>query len=218
MYIFLDESGDLGFDLSKTGTSKFFTMCMLVCDDVHIMRKVQKAVEKTLKNKINRKRNKPIHEIKSTSITHEIKEYFLKNMPENGWSIYAVTITKENVKPDLRTRHGKKKLYNWITKELLSHIKKHKANSEQISIIVDKCKNKTERGDFDNYIHAHLLNFFSLMTKTMIDHKESSSSYGLQAVDIFCGGIHRSFEHQDNKWKDCFKDKIKSNRPYFKEI
>jgi hypothetical protein len=35
MYIFLDESGDLGFDFTKRKTSKFFVMTLLVSENLH---------------------------------------------------------------------------------------------------------------------------------------------------------------------------------------
>ena len=34
MFIFLDESGDLGFDFDKAKTSRYFVITLLVCNDM----------------------------------------------------------------------------------------------------------------------------------------------------------------------------------------
>jgi hypothetical protein len=38
MYIFADETGDLGFNFQKSKTSKFFTIAALVCEDIRTVR------------------------------------------------------------------------------------------------------------------------------------------------------------------------------------
>lgn len=216
MYIFLDESGDLGFDLSKQGSSKYFTICLLSCENLSTMRAIKNAVRKTLKNKVNRKRKIPTDEIKSTSVTDTVKEYFIKNCPETGWAIYAITINKKNVKSDLQTKEGKKKLYNWMTKEVLSFIDIPK-NIERISISVDKCKEKKDRNEFDHYIQAHLINRVCLETFIEIDHKDSKEDYCLQAVDLFCSGIRHEAEKSNSEWYQLFKKYIQEENIYFDE-
>lgn len=68
MFIFLDESGDLGFDFSKRKTTKKFVITLLVCDTDEAQREFTKAVRRTLKNKLNRKKKNSRHvtELKGT--------------------------------------------------------------------------------------------------------------------------------------------------------
>lgn len=47
MYIFLDESGDLGFDFSKEKTSRQFVISLLVCRDKQTQDGFRRAVERT---------------------------------------------------------------------------------------------------------------------------------------------------------------------------
>ena len=47
-YIFMDESGDLGFNFSKTNTSRYFVMSFLISDSDDICRKI---IAKTVKGK-----------------------------------------------------------------------------------------------------------------------------------------------------------------------
>lgn len=49
LHIFLDESGDLGFDLSKSGTSRYFVITLLVCEDLQTQNGIISAVKRTLK-------------------------------------------------------------------------------------------------------------------------------------------------------------------------
>jgi len=54
LIVFLDESDDLGFDFSKRKTSRKFVITLLVCDHAEAAGGFQKAVRRTLKNKLNR--------------------------------------------------------------------------------------------------------------------------------------------------------------------
>ena len=68
MIIFLDESGDLGFDFGKAKTSKKFAITLLVCEGYHATDNISKAVRRTLKNKLNRhkKNRRIVQELKGT--------------------------------------------------------------------------------------------------------------------------------------------------------
>ncbi len=49
MLIYLDESGDLGFDFNKPKTSEKFVIALLACDNTVTIRHFRKAVRRTLK-------------------------------------------------------------------------------------------------------------------------------------------------------------------------
>jgi hypothetical protein len=56
MHIYLDESGDLGFEFQNKNPSSHFIITLLVCENQESAKIIKKAVEKTLKNKINAKK------------------------------------------------------------------------------------------------------------------------------------------------------------------
>lgn len=214
MFIFLDESGDLGFDFSKEGTSKTFTIALLVCEQ-STLSKIDKAVKRTLKNKINNKRKRTkIQELKGTSTSIEIKKYFLDKMPSDDWKIYSITLNKERVLPHLTTKSGKKKLYNFITKELLNALKTSTLNIPAVHLIVDRCKDGKDRKDFNAYIKTNLEQSFPFETSIYINHEASHNSTGLQAVDLFCYGIQGKYNLGKTEWYDCFKSKIQKHKNY----
>lgn len=57
-YLYLDESGDLGFDFVNKKPSKFFTVTILALSSQDANRKMIKAVKKTLARKLNSKKQK----------------------------------------------------------------------------------------------------------------------------------------------------------------
>jgi hypothetical protein len=57
LIIFLDESGDLGFDFSKQKTSGKFVITLLVCNNAECNVGFRKAVRRTLKKKLNHRGN-----------------------------------------------------------------------------------------------------------------------------------------------------------------
>lgn len=56
MFVYLDESGDLGFDYNKFKTTKKFIIAILICYSNNARSEFKKAVRRTLKNKLNRKK------------------------------------------------------------------------------------------------------------------------------------------------------------------
>jgi predicted transposase YdaD len=103
MIIFLDESGDLGFDFKKEGTTHFFVVTLLVVKDEQQAKLIRKAVARSLKNKILRKRRgKPKNvELKGSSTALSVKKYFLKQLKDCCFSIYTIALKKKRVFQDL---------------------------------------------------------------------------------------------------------------------
>jgi len=95
MYIFLDESGDLGFDFTKNKTSKFFVMTLLISKNQHSIKTINLATHKALR-KINQKLKKDfINELKGASTPTNIKKYFLNKIIGDEWCLHSVIIDKE---------------------------------------------------------------------------------------------------------------------------
>ncbi|MES9988117.1 MAG: DUF3800 domain-containing protein [Candidatus Thiodiazotropha endolucinida] len=209
MIIFLDESGDLGFDWSKSKTSRYFVITLLVCDSSKTQEGFKKAVRRTLKNKLNhRKRNNRIvHELKGADTAVNIKAYFQRHVPENGWWIYSVTLNKARVNPDLQTKQGKKKLYNFLARFLLEHVV-FPENLPVVNLVVDRCKNSDEIKDFNQYVENQLQALLPLETRLFISHEASQDNPGLQAVDLYCWGIARKDDKGDRAWYNLYRDKV----------
>ena len=214
MIIYLDESGDLGFDFSKRKTSRKFVITVLVCDGADAIQGFRKAVRRSLKNKLNSKRNLT-NELKGTNTTHAIKEYFFRQLTSDGWRIYSVILNKNRVYDNLRTKQGKKKLYNFLARFVLEKIDLTKAGSV-VNLVVDRSKTSAEIRDFNSYVENQLQGLLPLVVPLFITHELSCNNPGLQAVDLFCWGMFRKYEKNDTKWYKVFQKEISYEGEYLK--
>ena len=55
LYIYIDESGDLGFDFRKNGTSRYFVVAAIVTESPRPLRKLVIEVRKQFKRNFNKR-------------------------------------------------------------------------------------------------------------------------------------------------------------------
>ncbi len=215
MIIYLDESGDLGFDFVNKNPSQKFVITLLVCRNKVSVAAFKRAVRRTLKNKLNhRKQNKRVvEELHATSLSYPIKQYFYKQIRNQDWDVYAIALNKTRVYDYLTNKPGRKKLYNYLSKLLLDQVDLSFANPA-VTLIVDKCKNKEEIADFNQYLTNQLEARLPLNVSLNIHHEDSKANKGLQAVDLFCWGIYRKYEHGDTEWYDNYRVRIRFETEY----
>ncbi len=158
MIIFLDESGDLGFNFSATGTSHYLIMSSLICNTANAVRAMKRAIKLTLKNKISVN----INEVKGSNTSLSIKKYFLKHIEvEQEWEIMAIAADKRawlRHHDNKAANIDKNLFYDEVAKRLLSQIQLT-TQTEPIQIIVDKSKTPSALRDFDQRISAALRPF-----------------------------------------------------------
>lgn len=217
MIIYLDESGDLGFDFEHKHPSRRFVITLLVCESSGITRGFRAAVRRTLKNKLNKgkKGSRLINELKGTGTTLAVKKYFYRQAPKTGWRVYTVAVNKERVYESLQTKHGKKKFYNFIARFLLEKVDLTEPGNA-VTLVVDKCKNKDEIRDFNQYLANQLEALLPLNIPANIYHENSSANAGLQAVDLFCWGVFRKYEHGDIAWYREYGSRIRYETEYLR--
>jgi hypothetical protein len=210
-YLYLDESGDLGFDFEKKRPSNFFTICILATSSRDSFLKIGQAVRKTLRRKLNKPKTQKIYELKGTSTSLAIKKYFWQHVADCQFAIYAMTLNKRRVYKNFAQK--KDRVYNFIARQVIDHIPFEKASS-RIQIVVDKSKGKPEIADFNNYIFRQLEGRISPDIPVNIDHLSSLDDAVLQAVDLFVWGIFRKYERNDKEWYDVFREKILFDKQY----
>ena len=216
MIIYLDESGDLGFDFNKSKTSRKFVITLLVCQNRDAIDCFRKAVSRTLKNKLNHKKgDRKIQELKGTGTTIEVKQYFYRHLLRDGWQLYTVVLNKTRVNDDLRKSHTKKKLYNFLARFILEKIDLNNA-APAVTLVTDRCKNREEIQDFNSYVANQLEAMLPLNVPLNIYHERSHDNQGLQAVDLFCWGIFRKYEMGDSDWYDVYREAIVFETEYLK--
>ncbi len=121
--LYLDESGDLGFDFQNKKPSPFLTIAILATYNRGAATKIDQAVRRTLRRKVNRKKMNKKLELKGADSTIAVKRYFYRQIRDLEFGIYALTLNKIRVKHELRNRpDAKERLYNFIAREVMEKI------------------------------------------------------------------------------------------------
>lgn len=219
MFIYLDESGDLGFDFSKRGTSRNFIITLLVCDNQAAIKAIKKAFDRTLKNKLKgkSKKDKRGKELKGSSTAIDIKRYFYRQISCQDWRLYAVILDKTSVNPELHKPKNQTRIYKVLSRFVIDKID-FEGISANVRLIVDRTKNSGKIQEFNRYIQDNVEGKLPLNTSFRVEHLKSHEEIGLQVVDLFCWGIARKYARGDLKWYNIFKDKIICEEEYFKSL
>ncbi|OHC08435.1 MAG: hypothetical protein A2545_06780 [Planctomycetes bacterium RIFOXYD2_FULL_41_16] len=206
-YLYLDESGDLGFDFVNKKPSKFFTITILVIKGNVENRLLFKAVKKTLRRRLNPrgKRKRIVAELKGTKTTLEIKKYFYEQVKSLNFNIYAITLNKRRLYEYLIK--NKSRVYNFIARNVLDQISFKEAKIK-VELIIDKSKSKPEIVEFNSYIRRQLEAELDPKIPLNIYHFSSIESGGLQAADMFSYGIFEKHERRRMDWLNIFKEKV----------
>lgn len=206
-YLYLGESGDLGFDFVNKKPSKFFTVTILALKTKNNNRRLIKAVKTTLRRKF---KIRP-EELKGSKCPIKIKQYFYKQTKNIKFSVYSITLNKIRVYK--RLAKDKERVYNYVARLVLDQILFNNANL-RVEIIVDKSKTKKNIQEFNQYIIRQIKSKFDPKVPLDIYHYDSKEALGLQAVDMFCWGIFRKYERKDYEWYNIFKEKITYDEQY----
>ncbi|HEX7456705.1 MAG TPA: DUF3800 domain-containing protein [Candidatus Nanoarchaeia archaeon] len=215
-YLYLDESGDLGFDFVNKKPSKFFTISILAVNGVDNNRKLAKGIRVTLRRKLNPKRHRKriIQELKGRDTTLEVKEYFYEQISSVNFEIYAMTLNKKRVYE--RLTKEKPRVYNFIARQVIDKIPFEKNKNERVELIIDRSKSKPEIEEFNSYIRSQIQGRLDPKITLDMYHWDSQQSPGLQAADMFCWGIFQKYERRSTNWVEIFKEKIEFEDVYLK--
>ncbi|MFH1305176.1 MAG: DUF3800 domain-containing protein [Candidatus Omnitrophota bacterium] len=206
-FLYLDESGDLGFDFINKKPTKYFTVTIVAIGNIQRNAILRKAVRKTLKRKLNPKgkRKRIVTELKGSKTNLEIKSYFFNQIKNVKFGIYSITLNKKKLYPKLA--ENKERVYNYIARLVFDKIPFEKA-LDRITLLIDKSKSKKEIVEFNNYIVRQIQGRIDPKVPLDIEHKTSHEHLGIQMADLFSWGIFRKYEKKDAEWFDVFKEKV----------
>jgi len=139
-YIFLDESGELGF---KDSSSKYFVITLLSCDggEIYSLRRIIKRV----RGKLIKKKIKKYPELKGNNSSDKIRVEILQRFAKTNSEIFVIILEKTKVYEYLKDK--KNKLYNYLSNLILNECS---FDNPSICLVVDKSKtNRSLREDFN---------------------------------------------------------------------
>lgn len=193
--IYLDESGDLGWNFDKPyregGSSRFLTIASLVINPSK-----KHLTKRLIKNLYNKFKWPPKIEKKWSDMKLSEREYFadkaasLRNRNPNDIRYLSITVRKENVQPHIR--RDSNKLYNYmIGLSLINEMSRH----QTVVLMPDPRNIKIESGNsLHDYLQIKL--WFEKQVPTSLDTTpiNSSSSLNIQFADMLSGIVQGHFE------------------------
>ena len=116
-YIFLDESGDLGFDFAKKKTSQFFIITFMFVNKKRPVEKIIKNIFAGFSKAQIKKHSGVLHAHKETEQT---RVTVLEKLAEKDIAIISIRLNKRKVYT--RLQDEKHVLYNYVTNILIDRI------------------------------------------------------------------------------------------------
>ncbi len=211
LYLYLDESGDLGFDFVNKKPSSFFTICVLALKGHQNDRAMATIVRAVVRRKLNRRTAGQLPELKGSSTTIEVKRFFYSKLQDLDFKLYSVTLNKKRFYDSLI--NDKERVYNYLARLALEKVD-FKDAAVRVIMTVDRSKSKQAIFDFNNYVIGQIKAALDPLVPLSILHVSSHESPGLQAADMFAWGIFRKYEKSDSEWIDVFKGKLRFERLY----
>lgn len=208
IFLYLDESGDLGFDFFGKSPSRYFTVTVMMVRGLANNQLIAKAVKRTIRKKLYRQKRT---ELKGSRDSIEVKRYFFRLIRRIPFEVYALTLNKKRVYKTLRQK--KDRVYNFIARKALDVIPLDEA-SVRVELVIDRSKGKHEIREFNQYLVRQLSGKLDPRVPLSIEHHRSHEDLPLQAADLFSWGIFRKHEKKDIEWFNVFRDKIKHDSVY----
>ena len=182
-YIYIDESGDLGF--GGKGSRYFILACVKIDDEKTNIdfRRIPKKIRRiSLKKKY-----KEMAELKFHNSSNQIRVKFLEKVSKLNIEIYVLIVEKRYTNSALIGNLPI--LYNYLIKILLEKVLKNFDKNKKLDICLDKCMSASQTENFENYIKTEFFYIFRNLPNLKIEHHNSCSDEGLQVLDFICGAF-----------------------------
>lgn len=210
-YIYLDESGDLGFDFTKKKTSKYFVVTFMF---VAQPGPVEKIVKKIFQSFTKAKRVHHPGVLHSTKESATTREKVLTLLAAKNISVMTIYLNKQKVYT--RLQDEKQVLYNYVTNILLDRVlnKKHVKVDEPIYLIASKREtNKFFNENFRTYLRSTMKKNFQ--TNMTIEIKTPAEEKCLQVVDFVSWAYFRKREFGDDSYWKIIQNRCVEESPLF---
>ncbi len=211
-YIFMDESGDLGFNFKKKKTSQYFIVTFIFTRDKRSLEKIVKKIFKSFTKNEIKNHDGVLHAYKESPKTRQK----LLNMFHEKKDADIITIYLNKKKVYTKLHDEKHVLYNYVTNILLDRVctKKIIPIDKKITVIASRREtNKYLNNNFSSYIKDRAKNNHKLDIEIVI--LSPSQEKSLQIADMISWAIFRKYEHGDETYYNLIKHEIVEENPLF---
>ncbi len=203
-YIFMDESGCLGFDFSKPKTSQNFIITFLLVNNANILDKI---VAKTFRSIPSKKRRSHAGTLHCNKEDNKTRTKLFSLLKDKDISVMVISLNKNRVYSKLQDE--KTILYNYVTNILLDRVARKKLLpiSDKITLIASRREtNRFLNENFKHYLETQNSKTRKILLNVII--KPASAEKGLQVVDFLSWAVFRKYEHQDDYFYNMIKNLI----------
>ena len=201
--IYLDESGDLGFALSKQN-SKYFVATFLFVPNPRVVDKVVRKCFLALPERVRKKHPGAFHCCKERPAT---RRKLLSLLAERDIKILSIRLNKSRVYTKLQDE--KQVLYNYVANILLDRILRKRLipGSEVIELVASRREtNRYLNENFCSYLEGQVRGNHKRDLRVSI--RPPSADRGLQAVDFVCWAMFRRWERGDSSYYEIIKQRV----------
>ena len=195
MLIFMDESGDTGFNFKRVA-SPYFVLTIVIFDDLDAAEKANDAINQLKKDL----KFHPGREFKfSTGTSNHEKEVFLRKLSRFDFHYRSVIIDKTKLlkREPLNPTDS---LYMLVADQLFMRAQNR---INHASLFVDLTSKHFIR-EFNGYLRKKLNTDIEKLLG-QIRHKDSKSNNLLQLADMVCGAIYRKYNRNDDTFYKLIK-------------
>ena len=212
MIIYLDESGDMGFE--TTSPTKYLVISYIGMKDAKkLKRKVLRFKHKLWKGGWDKS-----IEPKWSNSKKETRLDFLSQINNCNFEVHAIILNKSSIPPKFRTPMMKNYYYNFCAgKILIPRI----ALEKKVDITLDKRTTKVfGLNEFNGYIKIESIFYAnSILEEISISHSESHIVHGLMVADFIAGAVGSKWgssrnSNPDDSYYNIIKDKIKTEMAF----
>ena len=199
MLIFIDDSGDAGFKITK-GSTPNFVISLVIFEDNLEAEKTAVAI-KELKRKLGFPDDMEFRFFKSSK---KVREAFLRAVSPYKFEVRSLVVDKSKIKSD-ELKNSKESFYSYFIKTAL----KYSGSINDARIKIDGSGDRAFRKSFLTYLRREL----NSSQRKIIKNCKLADSKGnvlIQMADMIAGSVRRSY---DVKAKDSgiYKDIIKKH-------
>ena len=195
----MDESGDLGMDLTRRGTSRHFVITFLITKNKKALDKIIKNVfTRMSKTTIKHRKNGVLHAYYEDKAT---KNRLLGLLAKTDAKIISIRVDKQKIFLPM----GTTALYNYITNTLLNKCLENNVLSldDEIAFVASKLyTSKRLNLGFKNSLSND--NNLKIEVKIEPPHAEK----GLQAVDFVSWSLYQKYERGASQYADIVVNNI----------
>ena len=210
-YVFMDESGDLGFDFSKKRTSKFFVVTFLFVKNKRPVEKIVRKVLKAMSSRVRQHHPGPLHCAKEKP---SVRLSVLRLLNKQDVGVISIYLNKRKVYT--RLQDEKQVLYNYVTNILLDRVCSKKLVPVSLPIHLIASRRETNKFFNENF-RSYLTNQVQVQHEIALDVliKSPSEEKCLQVTDFVCWAIFRRREYGDDSYYNIIKRRVLEENALF---